>query len=289
MFLNNKYSIWYYNIINNSKNRLLNGYKEKHHIIPRCLGGKDTKDNLAILTAREHFIVHLLLCKFTTGQEKMKMLYAFNAMCNFKKSGRYTKVNSRLVDKIKSNFKFTKEHVEKIRLANLGKKRTEEQKQKLSQLKKGKIYTIEHIAKLRLINLGKKASAETKTKLREIQGNMIWVIKDNVSNKINKDLLQEYLDKGYKQGRNNSFMNKEYKNKLAKKMIGNQNTKGMVIINKNGTNKIVKPELVNGYLEQGYKLGRDRTYITEAYKKLQSDKRIAYVNKRKQANLATFG
>jgi hypothetical protein len=34
---------------------------ETHHIIPRCLGGNDKKDNLIILTAREHFLAHLFL------------------------------------------------------------------------------------------------------------------------------------------------------------------------------------------------------------------------------------
>ena len=75
MFINNKYKSWYDSIIQKAKVRNLSGYKEKHHILPRCLGGKDNKENLAILTAREHFIVHMLLCKFTTGQAKMKMAY----------------------------------------------------------------------------------------------------------------------------------------------------------------------------------------------------------------------
>lgn len=38
-------------------------YYEKHHIIPRWLGGKDTKDNLILLTPKEHFIAHMLLWK----------------------------------------------------------------------------------------------------------------------------------------------------------------------------------------------------------------------------------
>jgi hypothetical protein len=38
------------------------GYAEKHHIIPRCLGGGEG-DNIVALTAREHFMAHLLLCK----------------------------------------------------------------------------------------------------------------------------------------------------------------------------------------------------------------------------------
>lgn len=77
MFINNKYTNWYYNIINNAKNRVLTGYFETHHIIPKSLGGSDDKLNLVELTAREHFIVHKLLVKMTTGKSKQKMSYAY--------------------------------------------------------------------------------------------------------------------------------------------------------------------------------------------------------------------
>lgn len=40
-----------------------NVYKERHHIIPRCIGGNDEIDNLIDLFAREHFIAHKLLAK----------------------------------------------------------------------------------------------------------------------------------------------------------------------------------------------------------------------------------
>lgn len=36
-------------------------YYEKHHIIPTCLGGSNTKENLVLLTPEEHFDAHLLL------------------------------------------------------------------------------------------------------------------------------------------------------------------------------------------------------------------------------------
>jgi hypothetical protein len=213
IFINNKYSTWYYNIINNSKNRLLTGYKEKHHIIPRCLGGKDTKDNLAILTAREHFIVHMLLCKFTTGQIKMKMAYAFHAMCTFKNAGRYNKVNSRLVDKIRNEFS----------LMLRGTKFSKETKTKMSEVKKGKPSnrkgkkaSYKTIEKLKLINLGRKASEKTLAKLRLARKDIIWIIKEKKEQRIKKHLLQEYLDKGYKVGRNTSFMNEEYKKNMSK-------------------------------------------------------------------------
>lgn len=38
-------------------------YTEKHHIVPRCLGGQDNKENLSILTPEEHYIAHQLLVK----------------------------------------------------------------------------------------------------------------------------------------------------------------------------------------------------------------------------------
>ena len=38
-------------------------YTESHHIIPRCLGGNDSKENLIRLTGREHFVAHRLLAK----------------------------------------------------------------------------------------------------------------------------------------------------------------------------------------------------------------------------------
>lgn len=74
--LDNKYYRWYTSIINNRKNVAPEGYSERHHIVPKCMGGTDKVNNLVSLTAREHFIVHMLLPKFTTGADKHKMSFA---------------------------------------------------------------------------------------------------------------------------------------------------------------------------------------------------------------------
>lgn len=58
----------------------VNSYFEKHHIIPRSLGGKNTKDNIVLLTGKEHYVAHHLLSKFTIGQSRTKMLNAFIMM-----------------------------------------------------------------------------------------------------------------------------------------------------------------------------------------------------------------
>ena len=62
----------YNQIIERAKNRQLEGYKEKHHILPKCLGGSNDKSNLVELTAREHFLCHMLLCEIYPNNNKLK-------------------------------------------------------------------------------------------------------------------------------------------------------------------------------------------------------------------------
>lgn len=58
-----KYQKWYNNLIQFRKNNIPRGYKENHHILPKCLGGNNKKQNLVYLTGREHWVAHLLLHK----------------------------------------------------------------------------------------------------------------------------------------------------------------------------------------------------------------------------------
>lgn len=51
------------------------GYKERHHIVPRCLGGANTLDNLVYLTAREHFICHWLLHRANPNERKLAIAF----------------------------------------------------------------------------------------------------------------------------------------------------------------------------------------------------------------------
>lgn len=80
MFLINKYTQWYFEIIEQAKQRKVNGYSEKHHIVPRSLGGSNVRENFVVLTAREHFVCHLLLTKMVEGVAKSKMQWAFFMM-----------------------------------------------------------------------------------------------------------------------------------------------------------------------------------------------------------------
>ena len=80
MYLQNKYTQCYFNIIEKAKSRELEEYTEHHHIIPKSLGGSNHPENLVRLTAREHFICHWLLTKMVTpSPAQKKLFYAFSA------------------------------------------------------------------------------------------------------------------------------------------------------------------------------------------------------------------
>lgn len=54
-------------------------YFERHHIVPKSIGGSNDKQNLILLTAKEHFVCHHLLTKIYPSPE---LKFAFWAMCN---------------------------------------------------------------------------------------------------------------------------------------------------------------------------------------------------------------
>jgi hypothetical protein len=57
------YQAIYDNLIKKSQAYLSSGYVEKHHILPKSMGGTNESTNIVKLTAREHFIAHWLLFK----------------------------------------------------------------------------------------------------------------------------------------------------------------------------------------------------------------------------------
>ena len=64
-------------ILHRQQNPVISGYKENHHIIPSALGGSDDKFNRVNLTAREHYMAHLLLARF---QRCSQNTFALNSM-----------------------------------------------------------------------------------------------------------------------------------------------------------------------------------------------------------------
>jgi hypothetical protein len=174
----------YNQIIERAKTRQLEGYKEKHHIIPKCLGGSNDKENLVELTAREHFLCHMLLCEIYPKEPKL--WYALHLM-SINKNKKYTKykVSSRMYEYIKNNtYSIKRPHSEETKQKlrkpkpegfgeNISKKltgikRSEETKQKISQSSKGKTrHTEEFKDFISKVHKNKNISEETKYKIGE--------------------------------------------------------------------------------------------------------------------------
>ena len=194
LFITNKYTTWYNNIITQAQLRSLpiNVYFEKHHIIPKSMGGNNAKDNLVGLTAREHFICHWLLTKMTTGEAKHKMIYAAWSMVRKGRGQERYKMTSRTYESLRKQLSETKRgrtpwnkgktHSAETRAKMSADRKgrtpwnkglggpyefSDEAKQKMSTAQKGRVFSDEHRLKLSLVQKGKPKSEETKRKLSE--------------------------------------------------------------------------------------------------------------------------
>lgn len=120
-------------------------YYEAHHIQPLCLGGEGKASdwrhhkNIVLLTAKEHFLAHLLLCEIHPNENSLiQALYAMSTYKN-KYRKRDLSVSSRVYERARTQFsemnsknkkgnknrlgiKFSKESIDKIRIAQLGTK-----------------------------------------------------------------------------------------------------------------------------------------------------------------------
>jgi hypothetical protein len=150
MFINNKYLKWYCSIINNAKLQHYSGYVEKHHVIPKSMGGNNI-DNIVKLTAREHFICHWLLTKCVKKTHLYKMTAAFHRMQHAQskyQNSRAYESNKRLFSKCMSEFQKGRikspEHLKKIANAKRGQKQTDATKEKISKARLGSKLSVEH-------------------------------------------------------------------------------------------------------------------------------------------------
>lgn len=72
----------YNSLIDRARNCACHGYSEKHHIIPKCLGGTNHIDNIVELRPEEHYTAHLLLAKIYPNDKRM--IFAAHRMTNGK-------------------------------------------------------------------------------------------------------------------------------------------------------------------------------------------------------------
>jgi predicted outer membrane protein len=119
----------YQNLIEYRKQNIPSGYTEKHHIIPKCLGGTNEKENIVKLTTREHFVVHQILAKIykTKG-----LIYAAYSMSNSKT---YGSKKYAWLKELRSNIPTSKETRKKISESIMNHKVSLETRNKMSKSK----------------------------------------------------------------------------------------------------------------------------------------------------------
>ena len=163
------YAGLYERLIARARGRVLSGYRERHHILPRCMGGSNDALNLVDLTAEEHYVAHQLLVKM---HPNIRGLVGAAAIMARRSNGNkaYGWLRRKLADELKGNtrtlgMKLSPEARAKISAAQRGKARSRATIEKISAAHKGKRLSAEQVARLVAAHKGKRASLETREKM----------------------------------------------------------------------------------------------------------------------------
>ena len=125
-------------------------FQERHHIIPKCMGGSNDEQNLIYLYPQEHYYAHKLLAE--ENKEINSLQYAWWCMCStngepsreaFITPEEYAEARKRVSELVSKNRrginnpnygkKFTEDHRKKIGASKIGKPRPKEVIEKMSK------------------------------------------------------------------------------------------------------------------------------------------------------------
>jgi 5-methylcytosine-specific restriction endonuclease McrA len=248
MLLDNKYSKWYFQIIENARRRSeVLEYSERHHIIPKCINGSNKKENLVSLTYREHFLVHWLLTKMVTDAYKIHINHAFSMMISTNRklkrhisSWQYTRLRIACSESNSgvNHYLYGKKHSEvtkaKMSKAHLGKKHSEEHKRKNSEAKLGKNHPLFGKFKENHPMYGRKHSDETKAEMSKIKIETKYMVGTKRSEETKAKIRQKAL--GHKRNIGHKHTQEtKYKMKIAGEKREAKKVREWV---KNNSNKI---------------------------------------------------
>ena len=177
------YASHYDRLILRARQRVLAGYGERHHVMPRCMGGSDVPVNLVVLTPEEHYVAHQLLVKMhplnlrlahaaimmaqrCSGSRAYGWLRRRNAAAMLgNKRSESRPVSERTRAKLSAAMKGKQNF--------LGKTHSAEARAKVSDAMRGKQHYLgkrrspETLARLAAANLGKRHTDETKAKISQ--------------------------------------------------------------------------------------------------------------------------
>jgi hypothetical protein len=225
IFLNNKYTRWYYALIEQRKNNPANSdhYREDHHVVPESFyivrkregpagwleGDADAKENKVWLTGREHALCHWLLVKMTRGVAHIKCRQAFDMMASDNCS-----MNRKVSRMITRAYERNRIEIAKIRSERMTENNpmdNEESRKRVGDSKRGKSrseFGPDWRASLRASNSGsgngmynKSHRDSTKSLISLGNSDREWIHKDDQEKKVKSTIVDDWLLLGWQRGR----------------------------------------------------------------------------------------
>ena len=182
-------------------------YHERHHVIPKCLGGTNDEDNLIDLFAREHFEAHRLLALENPNNSKLVHAWALMSRIN-NHNGIYL---------------LTPEEYEEARKAYIA-------------LIKGKTFSKEHRMKIGKANKGRIVSQEARLAIAKANANRIW------SDESKQKLSNSISGKNHPLYGTHQTEETRRKNSKSHKglQIGEKNPRALIILQYNEEDNLIK-------------------------------------------------
>jgi len=171
------YGAHYERLIARARARVLDGYRERHHVVPRCMGGDNSSQNLVYLTGEEHYVAHQLLVKMypSVGGLATAVVFMAKQSTGNKAYGwlrrRFAKAKSAERRGKKSpNFgnKFSADARARMSAAFRGRKMppfSPEHRAKISEALRRRVVSQATRLKMSVARRGKKCSQETRAKI----------------------------------------------------------------------------------------------------------------------------
>lgn len=238
-------------------------YTEVHHILPKCLGGENTKDNLIELPWMIHILAHYLLAKQLEPIDKeasVKNFYAVRMILN------QDKVEN--IEELKKLSELRAIELEMKNILNCKRIFIKKEGEKSVQIFEDEFPKYEKMGWVKGRNF------------KDPSGKVF--VNDGTKNYlISKEELDSYLEKGFQRGMFKTAAMLEYSHKSE------ITTKGWKWVFKGTKSLLIEPEKLNEYLEKGWVLGSGRAPMKGKKNphSLETRKKLSEANKGKPKSL----